>query len=277
MGSRDVWSRRGRRGSVIAAIGLVLAIAASAAVGAEPRRARRRTRPRRRSSPSGSGATTTRPARTSGSRTPSPRTRSNPNITIKVVAQGTDTFIATFQAAAAAKSGPDIAAQWATGPVLTQVWGGAITAISDLVPKSETSHWLNTSENTYDGKVWAMPLYLLGVPWVYNKALMAQAGITSRRRRGARSWRTAASSARRTSCRSRTATTLLDDAADAAGPELAERRRRGVDGKASFTAKKFAHFETGWKQMVDAKCFNDDVSSVGSRRRRRSSTPARSG
>ena len=30
----------------------------------------------------------------------------NPNISIKVVEQATDTFIATFQAAAAAKSGP---------------------------------------------------------------------------------------------------------------------------------------------------------------------------
>ena len=102
----------------------------------------------------------------------------NPNIKIKVVTQPVATFIATFQAAAAAKSGPDIAAQWATGPVLTQVWGGAITAISDLVPKSETKNWLNTGENTYAGKIWAMPLYLIGIPWMYNKALMKQAGIT---------------------------------------------------------------------------------------------------
>jgi raffinose/stachyose/melibiose transport system substrate-binding protein len=83
--------------------------------------------------------------------------KKNPSVKIKVVEQATDTFIATFQAAAAAKSGPDIAAQWATGPVLTQAWGGAITPISDLVPKSETANWLNTSENTYDGKIWAMP------------------------------------------------------------------------------------------------------------------------
>src|SRR6185295_13648283 len=89
----------------------------------------------------------------------------NPNIKIKVVTQPVATFIQTFQAAAAAKSGPDIAAQWATGPVLTQVWGGAITAISDLVPKSETKNWLNTGENTYAGKIWAMPLYLIGIPW----------------------------------------------------------------------------------------------------------------
>ena len=102
----------------------------------------------------------------------------NPNIKIKVVTQPVATFIATFQAAASAKSGPDVAAQWATGPILTQVWGGAMTAISDLVPKSETKNWLNTGENTYAGKIWAMPLYLIGIPWMYNKALMKEAGIT---------------------------------------------------------------------------------------------------
>ena len=131
----------------------------------------------------------------------------NPNISIKVVEQATDTFIATFQAAAAAKAGPDIGAQWATGPVLTQVWGGAVTAISDLVPPDEVAHWLNTSENTYDGKVWAMPLYLIGIPWVFNKSLLAQAGITTRPRRGPTSSTRAPRSARRASRRSRTATT----------------------------------------------------------------------
>ena len=78
-----------------------------------------------------------------------------------------------------AKSGPDIAAQWATGPVLTQVWGGAITPISDLIPKSETKNWLNTGENTYAGKIWAMPLYLIGIPWM----VVGMAGYFLYRRR----------------------------------------------------------------------------------------------
>ena len=46
----------------------------------------------------------------------------------------------------------------------------------------------------------------------------------------------------------------------------------GVHGKASYTAKKYAKFEDGWKQMVDAKCFNDDV--VVGRRSRRGSRPS---
>ena len=188
----------------------------------------------------------------------------NPNIKIKVVEQATDTFIASFQAAAAAKSGPDIGAQWATGPVLTQVWGGAITAISDLVPPDEVAHWLNTSENTYDGKVWAMPLYLIGIPWVFNKTLLSQAGITT----APTTWPDLIKDC--TALRAKGITPFafgndtywttqlmlqsldsLNDVVDAS------------TGKQSYTDPKFSDFEKAWQQMTDAKCFNDDVSSVG--------------
>ena len=80
-----------------------------------------------------------------------------PNVTVNVVSQSADTLMSAFQTAAASNSGPDIASQWATGPVLSFVWSGAVKAISDLVPAEEVAHWLNTNENTYDGKVWAMP------------------------------------------------------------------------------------------------------------------------
>jgi raffinose/stachyose/melibiose transport system substrate-binding protein len=101
-----------------------------------------------------------------------------PNVTINVVPQGTDTLISAFQTAAASKSGPDIASQWATGPVLSFVWSDSVAPISDLVPAAEMSHWLNTNENTYNGKVWAMPQYLLGIGLAYNTELFAKAGVT---------------------------------------------------------------------------------------------------
>ena len=250
---------------MIAAIGLVLAIAASAAVGV--------------------GTAASAPSHTTAktqltfwfwaesdapgadkwlSNAVSAYEKANPNISIKVVVQGTDTFIASFQAAAAAKSGPDIAAQWATGPVLTQVWGGAVTAISDLVPKSETSHWLNTSENTYGGKLWAMPLYLLGIPWVYNKALMTKAGITG----PATTWSQIVADCGKFRAKGIVPFAFGNDTFWTTQLMLQDLNSlndvvQANVGKASFTAKKYANFETGWKQMVDAKCFNDDVSSVG--------------
>lgn len=103
--------------------------------------------------------------------------KENPDLEISVVPQATDTLISSFQAAVSAQQGPDIASQWATGPVLTQVWQDAVSPISDFVPKSETDQWLNTSENTLDGKLWAMPMYLIGIAVAYNKELFEKAGL----------------------------------------------------------------------------------------------------
>src|SRR6478752_4917211 len=103
----------------------------------------------------------------------------HPGLHIQVVPQATQTLQGAFQTAAQAKTGPDIAMQWATLPVLTPAWRGQITALTGLIPESELSQWPNTQENTYDGKVWAMPLYLLGVPFVWNKDLFAKAGLDS--------------------------------------------------------------------------------------------------
>jgi len=102
----------------------------------------------------------------------------NPNVTINVVPQSTDTLISAFQSAVTAKSGPDIASQWATGPVLGFVWQDALVPISDYVSADEIKNWLNTNENTYNGKVWGASMYLIGIEIMYNKAMFAQAGVT---------------------------------------------------------------------------------------------------
>ena len=102
-----------------------------------------------------------------------------PNVTMTVVPQSTDTLISAFQAAATAKSGPDIASQWATGPVLGFVWQDALVPVSDYVPADELKNWLNTNENTYSGKVWAAPMYLIGIDVMYNKDMFAKAGVTA--------------------------------------------------------------------------------------------------
>jgi ABC-type glycerol-3-phosphate transport system substrate-binding protein len=187
----------------------------------------------------------------------------NPNVTINVVTQPTPTFIATFQTAAASKSGPDIAAQWATGPVLTQVWGGAITPISDLVPADEVKHWLNTSENTYDGKVWAMPLYLIGIPWVSNKDLLTQAGIAA----PPATWSDLISDC--TALRAKGITPFAFGNDTYWTTQLMLQSLNSVDdvvqasiGKKKYTDPEFAAFGDALAQMAKAKCFNDDVASV---------------
>jgi raffinose/stachyose/melibiose transport system substrate-binding protein len=103
--------------------------------------------------------------------------KAHPKVKIKIVIQSTDTLISAFTTVAQTKSGPDIATQWATLPVLTPAWNGWSVPISDYVPASETKNWIGTAENMSGGKLWAMPQYLLGIPFVWNKAMFKKAGL----------------------------------------------------------------------------------------------------
>ena len=101
----------------------------------------------------------------------------HPKVHVKLVPQSTDTLIGAFKTASQTKRGPDIATQWATLPVLTPAWTGATAPLSDLIPKKETEHWISTQENMSQGKLWGMPQYLLGVPFVWNKQMFRSAGL----------------------------------------------------------------------------------------------------
>ena len=103
--------------------------------------------------------------------------KAHPKVKVSIVLQSTDTLTSAFTTAAQTKTGPDIATQWATLPTLTPAWNGATVPISDYVPKSEWQNWISTSENMWQGKLWAMPQYLIGIPFVWNKQLFKQAGL----------------------------------------------------------------------------------------------------
>ena len=103
--------------------------------------------------------------------------KSHPKVKISVVLQSTDTLTSAFTTASQTKSGPDIATQWATLPTLTPAWNGSSVPISDYVPASETKNWISTAENMWQGKLWAMPQYLIGIPFVWNKTLFKKAGL----------------------------------------------------------------------------------------------------
>ena len=103
----------------------------------------------------------------------------HPGVTVKMVIQSNDTLTGAFTVAAQSKSGPDIATQWPTMPVLSKAWAGAIVPLSDYVSTSARTNWIGTQENTDNGKLYAMPLYIIGMPMVYNKELFTKAGIAS--------------------------------------------------------------------------------------------------
>src|SRR5689334_13636151 len=112
--------------------------------------------------------------------------KAHPKVKISIVLQSTATLISAFTTTAQTHSGPDIATQWATLPVLTPAWNGDSVPISDYVRPSETKNWIGTAENMSEGKLWAMPQYLLGIPFVWNKALFKKAGLDPNK--GPKTW-----------------------------------------------------------------------------------------
>lgn len=101
----------------------------------------------------------------------------HPNVTIETVLQSTDSLIPSFQSAMAAQEGPDIQYFWGGVWTLEFAWGGGVAPIDDLIPAEELAHYINNFERTFDGKIWGVPWYLSGNPFVYNPSLFEKAGL----------------------------------------------------------------------------------------------------
>ncbi|MDW8071056.1 MAG: ABC transporter substrate-binding protein, partial [Anaerolineae bacterium] len=101
----------------------------------------------------------------------------HPHITIEAVLQSTDSLIPSFQSAMAAQEGPDIQYFWGGVWTLEFAWGGGVAPIDELIPAEELAHYINNFERTFDGKIWGVPWYLSGNPFVYNPSLFEKAGL----------------------------------------------------------------------------------------------------
>src|SRR6202030_3976723 len=160
--------------------------------------------------------------------------KAHPKVKMSVVIQSTDTLTSAFTTAAQTKSGPDIATQWATLPTLTPAWNGASVPISDYVPASEIKNWIGTPENLSGGKLWAMPQYLLGIPFVWNKALFKKAGLNPNN--GPKTW--------------------ADFLADA------KKLKAAMIGKAKFSQPVFSGFYQALADLRKLGYLNSDVASI---------------
>jgi multiple sugar transport system substrate-binding protein len=196
----------------------------------------------------------------------------HPNIQIQLVPQATQTLQGAFQTAAQAKTGPDIAMQWATLPVLTPVWRGQVTALTGLVPDDELKQWPNTDENTYQGKVWAMPLYLLGVPFVRNKELFAKAGLDSSH--GPSTWQELLDDCAKLKAAGITPIAVGDkdgafgswfqSVVGTQSLDSVQQLQAVYSGQASFKDPKYSGYLTKLQELKDKGYINSDVSSIES-------------
>ncbi len=193
-----------------------------------------------------------------------------PKVHIKLVPQATDTLIGAFRTAAQTKTGPDIASQWATLPTLTPAWIGAAVPIQDYVPKGELSNWTSTSENLSFGKVWAMPLYLLGVPFVWNKALFKQAGLDPNRPPTTWAQLLHACAKLKTAGITPIGMGNKDGFTGAWFFSLVGKQnlnsidelKQAMLGKQSFADPKFSGFYSAFADLKKRGCFNNDIASL---------------
>ncbi|HVC82010.1 MAG TPA: extracellular solute-binding protein [Chloroflexota bacterium] len=104
--------------------------------------------------------------------------KANPNIVINAVLQTTNGLVPSFETAAKAHRGPDIQYLWGGINSLAEAWPGYLAPISDYIPASELKHYLNTAEDTYNGKIWSAPWYTQpSFPLLYNKDNFKKAGL----------------------------------------------------------------------------------------------------
>lgn len=195
-----------------------------------------------------------------------------PNVTVTIVPQSTDTLISAFQAAATAKSGPDIASQWATGPVLSFVWQDALVPVSDYVSQDEMSNWLNLDENKYNGKFWGAPMYLIGIGMMYNKDLFAKAGVTPPANNGAWTWEELLAACEKLKTAGITPWAIGDKNGYGGawwfanigiqGLNSTDELRQAIIGNASFTDGKYTAWYMRLDEMVKKGYFNQDVMSL---------------
>lgn len=101
----------------------------------------------------------------------------HPGVDFETVLQSTDNLVPAFKTAAAAKQGPDIQYFWGGVWTLEDAWAGSLVPTSDLIPKSEYTHYISNVEREYDGKVWGVGWYLSGNSIAFRKDLFRKAGL----------------------------------------------------------------------------------------------------
>jgi ABC-type glycerol-3-phosphate transport system substrate-binding protein len=193
-------------------------------------------------------------------------------VSITVNQQQTTSFAANFTAAAAARQGPSVAAQWATMPVMAPAWKGAITPLNAYVPQSELAHWIFRQENLYKGKYYAMPLYVIGSPFALNKKLFEQAGLDPTN--PPKTWDQFLATC--ATLKKKGITPFAMGNSDTFGGRWAfsflgvqnldslDELRAALLGEVSFAEPKYSQWMSLWKELNDKGYFNSDANSIDS-------------
>ncbi len=198
-------------------------------------------------------------------------TKLHPNVTFEMVEQSIDSVVTGFRAAAASKSGPDIAFMFGGGVYVAEdVWAGNLAAISDYVTPEQMSTWIDTGSKTFDGKLWSVPFYMQSYLMMYNKKLFTQAGLDPNSPPKTIDELVSMCKTFRSKGINAMASGLKDAfQADVYYSNLAQQSlsnnhaiQQASVGEGSFTDSQHAGWFGAIEKMVKADCFNNDVNSL---------------
>lgn len=190
------------------------------------------------------------------------------NVTIKTVLQTTDGLVPAFKAAAAAHKGPDIQYFWGGIWSLEDAWAGSTKPVSDYIPASELKHYLNTSEDTYNGKIWTAGWYVQpSFPVLYRKDVLKKAGVAV-----PQTWSQLLAACDTLNAKGITPIEggvkdgwfggWLYSIIGAQGVRSVGDVLAAVAGKQKFTDTEHAAWWTRLQEMRDHKCWNKDINSL---------------
>jgi raffinose/stachyose/melibiose transport system substrate-binding protein len=191
----------------------------------------------------------------------------HPNVTIKPVLQTTDGLVPAFQTAAAAGKGPDIQFFWGGIYSMEPGWKGWIRPISDYLPASETQHYLNGKEDTFQGKLMTAPWYVQpSFPLLYRKDVLQKAGVQP-----PTDWTSLLSACDALDAKGITPISgglkdgffagWLFSMIGGQGVQLSD-VLDAVTGQQKFNDPKQAAWWQRLQELRDHKCFNDDINSL---------------
>jgi len=191
----------------------------------------------------------------------------HPNITIDTVLQSTDNLMPNFAAAAKAKQGPDIEYRWGGIWNLQDAWDGNLAAVSDYIPQDELAHYLNASEDTSGGKIWTAPWYVQpSFPVLYRKDVLKDAGVAV-----PTNWDEFLAAC--DTLTSKGITPIAGGVKDgwfggwlysimgSQSLTSIDDLKEAVVGDKKFTDPEFAEWWSKLQEMIDHKCWNDDIGS----------------
>lgn len=197
----------------------------------------------------------------------------NKGTTIESTTQPSEQLASNFRTACQARSGPDLQHEY-SGPYTMQfVWEKCIAPLDGTLDAEEMKHVLPPQAldiYKFAGKTWALPWYNAPIPLMYNKALFRKAGLDPEKAPATMDEMIAAAAALRKAgvtpwgygVKNLTGIGNFSGMFNTQNLDNPRELLPVVLGEQKYTDAKFSEWLTWVKEMVDAKVFNPDVTSL---------------